>query len=54
MTRDVAVLGANQAETGRTFMIIKDAQDALGSDLSSTLNAIRKEFSRSQPKGIQS
>ena len=45
MTRDVAVLGANQAETGRTFMIIKDAQDALGSDLSSTLNAIRKELS---------
>jgi Tfp pilus assembly protein PilO len=45
MMRDVAVLGANQAEAGRTFMIIRDAQDALGSDLSSTLNAIRKELS---------
>jgi hypothetical protein len=30
MSRDVAVLGANQAEAGRIFMIIRDAQDALG------------------------
>ena len=45
MTRDIAVLSANQAETGRTFMIIRDAQDALGADLSATLNAIRKELS---------
>jgi Tfp pilus assembly protein PilO len=45
MTRDTAVLAANQAEAGRTFMIIREAQDALGADLSSTLNAIRKELS---------
>ena len=45
MTRDIAVQGANQAEAGRTFMVIREAQDALGADLSSTLNAIRKELS---------
>jgi Tfp pilus assembly protein PilO len=54
MTRDVAVLGANQAEAGRTFMIIRDAQDALGSDLSSTLNAIRKELSLLNEKASKS
>ena len=54
MTRDVAVLSANQAEAGRTFMIIRDAQDALGSDLSSTLNAIRKELSLLNEKASKS
>ena len=54
MTRDVAVLGANQAEAGRTFMVIREAQDALGADLSSTLNAIRKELSLLNEKASKS
>ena len=54
MTRDIAVLGANQAEAGRTFMVIREAQDALGADLSSTLNAIRKELSLLNEKASKS
>ena len=54
ITRDIAVLAANQAEAGRTFMIIRDAQDALGADLSSTLNAIRKELSLLNEKASKS
>ena len=54
MTRDIAVQGANQAEAGRTFMIIREAQDALGADLSSTLNAIRKELSLLNEKASKS
>ena len=54
MTRDIAVLAANQAEAGRTFMIIREAQDALGADLSSTLNAIRKELSLLNEKASKS
>ena len=54
MTWDIAVQGANQAEAGRTFMIIREAQDALGADLSSTLNAIRKELSLLNEKASKS
>jgi hypothetical protein len=35
-------------------MIIREAQDALGADLSSTLNAIRKELSLLNEKASKS
>jgi hypothetical protein len=48
---DMAVLTSNQAETGRAFLAIKEQQaasnmrlDALRGELSSDLNAIRKEL----------
>ena len=49
LSRDIAVLSSNQAETGRAFLSIKQQQaasilDAMRGDLSSNLNAIRQEL----------
>jgi Tfp pilus assembly protein PilO len=51
MSRDMAVLTSNQAETGRAFLAIKEQQaasnmrlDAMRGELNSNLNAIREEL----------